>query len=65
MPPPGARVGFGDNADAGSVRSAVESPRYGAIALAYVRREPGDGAAVTVRWDGGETTGMVSPLPFV
>ena len=62
--PSGARVGFGENLDAGTVRSVALSPRLGAIALAYVRREVENGAVVTVRWDGGETQATVTPLPF-
>ena len=63
-PPSGARVGFGDNLDAGTVRSVALSPRLGAIALAYVRREVENGAVVAVRWEGGETQATVTPLPF-
>lgn len=63
-PPSGARVGFGENLDAGTVRSVAQSPRLGAIALAYVRREVENGAVVTVRWEGGETQATVTPLPF-
>jgi len=54
----------------GDVRSAVRSPRHGAIALAMVRRELPDGAAVVARWEAvdgresGETSGTVAPLPF-
>ena len=63
-PPSGARVGFGENLDTGTVRSVALSPRLGAIALAYVRREVENGAVVTVRWEGGETQATVTPLPF-
>ena len=63
-PPRGARIEHGNNHDAGTVRSVARSPRLGAIALAYVRREVENGAAVTVRWDGGETQATVAPLPF-
>lgn len=34
----------------GDVRSAVRSPRLGAIALAMIRREVEAGAALTARW---------------
>lgn len=64
MPQSGARVGFGDNAEAGTVCSTSESPQHGAIALAYVRREIENGAVVTVRWDDHATPATVSPLPF-
>jgi len=63
-PPTGARLGHGDNEDAGTVRSVALSPRLGAIALAYVRRDVEDGARVSVRWDGGEAHATISPLPF-
>jgi folate-binding protein YgfZ len=56
---------FGDDSQpCGEVRSAVESPSFGAIAIAMVRREIADGARVTARWDGGEATATVVALPF-
>jgi folate-binding protein YgfZ len=64
LPPSGAVVTHAENRDAGTVRSVAVSPRLGALALAYVRREVEDGAAVTLRWDGGEVRATVSPLPF-
>ena len=64
LPPIGAVVTHAENRDAGTVRSVAVSPRLGAIALAYVRREVEDGAAVTLRWDSGEARATVSPLPF-
>jgi folate-binding protein YgfZ len=48
----------------GDVRSAVLSPRLGAIALAMVRREVEPGTTVAVRWDGGEAQADVTRLPF-
>ena len=63
-PRSGARVAHGENLDAGLVRSTALSPRFGAIALAYVRREIEDGAHVAISWDGGETAAVVAPLPF-
>lgn len=60
----GATIGFGDNANAGDVRSVAVSPRFGPMALAYVRGEVVDGAEVMVHWALGETRATVSPLPF-
>lgn len=48
----------------GDVRSAVESPRLGAIALGMVRREVEPGTVLPVRWDGGEASATVVALPF-
>ena len=50
--------------EAGTVRSAVVSPRLGPIALAYVRREVPDGGHVIVRVPGGEVHATVTALPF-
>jgi folate-binding protein YgfZ len=47
----------------GDVRSGVRSPRAGAIAIAMVRREVPTGARLVARWDGGEATAVVAPLP--
>ena len=49
--------------EAGTVRSAVVSPRLGPIALAYVRREVPDGGHVIVRVPGGEVHATVTALP--
>jgi folate-binding protein YgfZ len=62
-PGDGARVVVGD-ADVGDVRSRAVSPRLGAIALGMLRREVESGTAVRVQWDGGETTAVVTSLPF-
>ena len=48
----------------GDARSAVRSPRLGAIALAMVRREIGMGSTLSARWEGGESRVEVVPLPF-
>lgn len=48
----------------GEARSAVRSPRLGAIALAMVRREVGFGSTLAARWEGGESRVEVVPLPF-
>ena len=48
----------------GDVRSAVISPQRGGIALAMMRREVEDGAALTARWAEGSLGVVVSALPF-
>lgn len=48
----------------GEVRSTARSPRFGWIALAYIRREVADGDAVAVIGESGAATARVSPLPF-
>jgi tRNA-modifying protein YgfZ len=48
----------------GDTRTAVYSPRLSGIALGLVRREIEPGATVAVRWEGGETSATVTPLPF-
>ncbi len=53
-----------DGAAAGDVRSSVQSPRLGAIAIAMVRREIEHGAMITARWEGGEARAQVVELPF-
>jgi folate-binding protein YgfZ len=56
---------FGDDGQpCGEVRSAADSPTFGPIAIAMVRREIADGARVTARWDGSEATATVVALPF-
>ena len=63
---PPARTPLNDESgkSVGDVRSAVLSPRLGAIALAMVRREVPLGATLTAQWDGGSTSATVHPLPF-
>lgn len=48
----------------GDVRSAVRSPRLGAIALAMVRREVGLGSTLAARWEFAESRVEVAALPF-
>jgi len=48
----------------GEVRTAVRSPRLGAIALGMVRREVAHGATLRARWDEGDAAVMVQTLPF-
>ena len=59
LPEPGAAVNAGGR-EVGRAGSAVVSPRFGAIALAVLRREVDDGAQVSV----GGTPARVRPLPF-
>jgi folate-binding protein YgfZ len=50
----------------GRITSAVESPRFGPIALGYVQRdfvEPG--TELTVQRNGTNVTAVVAPVPFV
>jgi folate-binding protein YgfZ len=63
-PPTGARVIDAEGNDVGDVRSAVSSPRLGGIALSMLRRELSPGAALIARWDGGERSVDLTPLPF-
>ena len=61
-PPLGAELVAGDKV-VGAVTS-VAAERGGApVALAYVRREIEPPAEVVLRWDGGEATARVEPLP--
>lgn len=48
----------------GDVRSSAVSPKFGAIALAMVRREVAPGAAVTIEDSHGSTTAQLVLLPF-
>jgi folate-binding protein YgfZ len=67
----GAALFDDTGAQVGDVRSAVRSPRLGAIALAMIRREVEPGAALLARWS-DETPGAapverrvdVAALPF-
>jgi folate-binding protein YgfZ len=63
-PVPGAQLLDATGKTVGDVRSAVSSPRLGAIALGMVRREVELGAALVARWEGGETHVDVVHLPF-
>ncbi len=62
--PRGAPLCDAAGKEVGDVRSSVESPRLGPIALGMVRREVEPGAALTARWDGGERRVEVCALPF-
>jgi folate-binding Fe-S cluster repair protein YgfZ len=56
---PGTEVSV-DGATVGRVTSAIESPRFGPIGLAILRREVDEGA----RGDAGGVPLTVVPLPF-
>ncbi|MDA1080198.1 MAG: folate-binding protein [Gemmatimonadetes bacterium] len=60
----GAELATSDGTVVGGVRSAADSPTFGAIALAYVRREVADGDAVTIRASTGDVQATVVALPF-
>ena len=64
LPPMHATLHDASGKNVGDTRSAVRSPRLGAIALAMVRREIGPGSTLAARWDGGESRVEVVPLPF-
>jgi tRNA-modifying protein YgfZ len=64
LPPRGADVLDAEGSSVGDVRSAVQSPRFGAIAMGMIRREVEPGAAIVARWDGNEAAGYVQALPF-
>ena len=68
LPPPRAVLVDDTGKPVGDVRSAVLSPRLGAIAIAMVRREVPLGAALQARWDedGAPATAAATmqALPF-
>lgn len=64
LPPMRAALHDAGGKAVGDVRTAVHSPRLGAIALAMVRREVGMGGTLTARWESGESRVEVVPLPF-
>ncbi len=70
IPPPRAGLVDATGAAVGDVRSVVQSPRFGPIALAMIRREVERGATLTARWEttsdqpAGETRMTVETLPF-
>jgi glycine cleavage system aminomethyltransferase T len=61
---PNATLVSTDRADVGSVRSSVVSPRFGAIALAMVRREVPTGDEVLIRDGDHVHAARVTALPF-
>jgi tRNA-modifying protein YgfZ len=64
LPPMRAALHDANGKLVGDVRTAVQSPRLGAIALAMVRREVDSGSTLAARWDGGESRVEVVDLPF-
>jgi folate-binding protein YgfZ len=62
--PDGTAVVIADGKEVGEVRSRGHSPRFGAIALAMIRREVEAGSVVTVRAGAAEYAATVTDLPF-
>lgn len=60
----GATVTDVNGKDVGDVRSVAVSPRYGAIALAMIRREVAIGDSVQLTLDGQQHAARVVALPF-
>lgn len=63
-PPSGAQLIDASGNHVGDVRSAVSSPRLGAIAIGMVRREVEPGTSLTAKWESGERRVDVAALPF-
>lgn len=65
IPPSGAEI-VAEDKTVGKLTSPAESLTLRSpVGLALIRREVEAGAAVTVRWDGGEATAAVADLPLV
>jgi folate-binding protein YgfZ len=65
IPPPEAEIVV-DDKTVGKLTSPAESLTLRSpVGLSLVRREVEAGTAVTVRWEGGETTAAVAELPLV
>ncbi len=63
-PPTGAQLIDDTGNHVGDVRSAVQSPRLGGIAIGMVRREVTPGTSLTARSEHGEQRVDVAALPF-
>jgi folate-binding protein YgfZ len=64
IPPPGAEILWEGKA-IGSLGTVGESLHLRApVALALVRREPGPGTAVVLRWEGGSAGASIEELPL-
>lgn len=63
LPEPGAALYHGDR-ERGTVTTPVRSPRYGPIALGYVRREVQPGSRLSLEAGGEEPGCRVRELPF-
>jgi tRNA-modifying protein YgfZ len=64
LAPRGAALVAPDGKVVGDVRSGVDSPRFGRIALAMIRREVATGDLLMASHDGVEIPVRVVPLPF-
>ena len=62
--PEGAAVLAASGEQNGEVRSSALSPRLGAVAMGFVRRDVETGTDVTLQWDGGKVSAKVSALPM-
>jgi len=60
QPPRGAVLQDSEHRAIGEVRSTACSEHEGAIGIGMVRREIDDGSTVDVRWDGGNTSAVVT-----
>ena len=63
-PPTGAQLIDDSGNHVGDVRSAVQSPRLGGIALGMVRREITPGMSLNAKWETGERRVDITALPF-
>jgi folate-binding protein YgfZ len=63
-PPSGAQLIDDGGNHVGDVRSAVVSPRLGAIAIGMVRREVTPGMSLNARWEAQTARVDVTALPF-
>lgn len=64
VPPVGTEVTDAEGKVVGSVKSGAVSPRYGAIALALVRRELEPGTSLRASWSDKVVEATVDSLPF-
>jgi folate-binding protein YgfZ len=63
-PPTGAQLIDDSGNHVGDVRTAVQSPRLGGIALGMVRREITPGMSLNAKWETGERRVDITALPF-
>jgi folate-binding Fe-S cluster repair protein YgfZ len=64
LPPVGSEVVAGEKVVGALTSIAAVPATTDAVALATVRREVEPPAAVTIRWDAGETPATLTELPF-
>jgi folate-binding protein YgfZ len=62
--PRGAQLFGHDSQPCGDVRSSADSPRFGPIAMAMLKRGVETGGEVVARWNEGESAAVVRELPF-